>query len=325
MARWLLLLSEFDITYVNQKSIKGRAISDHLAASPVEIDSRPTEDSFPDEYLNFMEEDQTEECQLYFDGAANQKGFGAGVLLVTLEDLYLPMAFCLEFSCTNNIAEYEACAIGLEMALSVGVEKIKVFGDSSVVICQIQGKWKTRDEKLKPYQVYLEQVAKCFKEISFEYLPRDSNRFTNALATLASMVECDPQHRIQPFLVERRTSSAYGEPVNLLTEDGRPWYAPIVDSIRERRYPKHFIEGKKRHLRKHATQFILQGSLLYKRSYDGIQLLCVDEEQAQTIMKEIHQGICRPHMNAKMLTKKILRMGYYWATMEADCAAFIRK
>ncbi|XP_043700446.1 uncharacterized protein Mb2253c-like [Telopea speciosissima] len=158
------------------------------------------------------------------------------------------MAFHLEFSCTNNIAEYEGCAIGLEMALSVGVEKIKVFGDSSVVICQTQGKWKTRDEKLKPYQVHLEHMAKCFKEISFKYLPRDSNRFVDALATLASMVECDPQDKIRPSLVEKRTGPAYEELVNLLTKDGRPWYSPMVDYIKERKYPEYFTEGKRRHL-----------------------------------------------------------------------------
>ncbi|XP_043714609.1 uncharacterized protein LOC122662964 [Telopea speciosissima] len=281
----VVVISEFDITYVNQKSVKGQAISDHLTAFPVKTNSQPTKDSFPDEDLHFAEEDLNEGWQLYFDGATNQKGFGAGVLLITLEDFYLPMAFQLEFGYTNNIAEYEACVIGLEMALSVGVEKIKVFGDSSAVICQTEGKWRTKDEKLKPYQVYLEQLARCFKEVSFEYLPRDSNRFSDALATLASMVECDPWDRIRPFLIERRTSPAYGEPVNALTKDRRPWYAPIVDYIRERRYPKHFSKRKKRHLRKYVTQFILQGSLLYKRSYDGIQLLCVDEEQAQTIIE----------------------------------------
>ncbi|XP_043720907.1 uncharacterized protein LOC122668398 [Telopea speciosissima] len=134
MARWLLLLSEFDITYVNQKSMKGRAISDYLAAYPAGSDLRPTDDSFPDEDLCHVEENQ--EWQLYFDGAANKKGFGARVLLVTPEDFYLPMTFRLQFNCTYNITEYETCVIGLEMALSVGVEKIKVFGDSSVVICQ---------------------------------------------------------------------------------------------------------------------------------------------------------------------------------------------
>ncbi|XP_043702827.1 uncharacterized protein LOC122652990 [Telopea speciosissima] len=295
MARWLLLLSEFDITYVNKKLVKGRAISDHLAAFPAKADSQPTEDSFPDEDWHFMESSQKGEWQLYFDSTTNQKGFGAGLLLITPEDFYLPMAFCLEFSCTNNISKYEAYVIGLEMALSVGVERIKVFRNSSVVICQTQGKWRTKDKKLKPYQAYLEQLTQCFKEVSFEYLPRDNNQFVDALPTLASMVECDPRDRIQPFLIERRTSPAYGEPVNMLTEDGRPWYAPIIDYIKER------------------------------RSYDGIQLLCVDEEQAQTIMKEIHLGICGPHMNARMLAKKILKMGYYWAIMEAECAAFVRR
>ncbi|XP_043717815.1 uncharacterized protein LOC122665735 [Telopea speciosissima] len=224
MARWLLLLLEFDIAYVNQKSVKGQAIFDHLATFPTGVDPPPTEDSFLDEDLHSIEAEPNEGWQLYFDGAANQKGFGTGVLLITPVDFYLPMKFRLEFSCTNNIAEYEAYAIGLEMDLSVGVDKIKVFGVSSVVICQTQGKWKTRDEKLKPYQVYLDQLTRCFKKVSFEYLPRDNNRFADVLATLASMVECDTQDKIRPFLIERRTSPAYKEPVNALTEDGRHWY-----------------------------------------------------------------------------------------------------
>ncbi|ROV56453.1 reverse transcriptase-like protein, partial [Limosilactobacillus reuteri] len=40
------------------------------------------------------------------------------------------------FPCINNIAEYETCALGLEMALTIGVKRIKVYGDSSIVICQ---------------------------------------------------------------------------------------------------------------------------------------------------------------------------------------------
>ncbi|XP_043705314.1 uncharacterized protein Mb2253c-like [Telopea speciosissima] len=196
MVRWLLLLSEFDITYVNQKSIKGRAISDHLVAHPTTSDSRPVEDLFPDEELCLVRESKEAGWQLYFDGVANQKEYGAGVLLVTPDGSHLPMSFRLEFSCTNNIAEYKACAIGLEMALSKGAERIKVFGDSSVVICQTQGKWKTRHDELKPYQEYLEQMIRCFKKISFEYLPKDNNRFVDALATLASMLEYNSQAKI---------------------------------------------------------------------------------------------------------------------------------
>ena len=38
----------------------------------------------------------------------------------------------------------------------------------------------------------------------------------------------------------------------------------------------------------------------------------------------MHQGICGPHMNGKTLAKKILRIGYYWNTMEIDCVDFVK-
>ena len=41
-------------------------------------------------------------------------------------------------------------------------------------------------------------------------------------------------------------------------------------------------------------------------------------------MGEVHQGIYGPHMNGRMLDKKILRMGYYWNMMESDCVNFLK-
>ena len=48
------------------------------------------------------------------------------------------------------------------------------------------------------------------------------------------------------------------------------------------------------------------------------------KEEAARVMEEVHQGICSPHMNEMMLEKKILRMGYYWTTMETDCVDFVK-
>lgn len=42
-------------------------------------------------------------------------------------------------------------------------------------------------------------------------------------------------------------------------------------------------------------------------------------------MGEIHEGICGPHMSGTMMAKKILRQGYYWTTMEADYASYVRR
>ncbi|XP_043700026.1 uncharacterized protein LOC122650698 [Telopea speciosissima] len=137
--------------------------------------------------------------------------------------------------------------------MALEIKRLRVYGDSLVVICQNQGKWKTKDEKLKPYQEHLENLIKTFNEITFEYLPRDNNRCANALATLASMVECTPDAQVHPFLVERRNGPEYEESVKALTTNGRSWSAPITDFIRERKYPLNSTANEQKRLRKHAT------------------------------------------------------------------------
>ncbi|PKI41506.1 hypothetical protein CRG98_038108 [Punica granatum] len=41
-------------------------------------------------------------------------------------------------------------------------------------------------------------------------------------------------------------------------------------------------------------------------------------------MEEVHEGNCGPHMNGLMLAKKIMRLGYYWSTIETDCVKHVR-
>ncbi|XP_042484574.1 uncharacterized protein LOC122064858 [Macadamia integrifolia] len=138
LAHWLLLLAKFDIVYVTQKSIKGSVIAEHLSAHPV-VDTRPLNDIFPDEGVVSVEvENEVGIWQMFFDGAANHKGCGARVLLITPEGLNMPMAYRLDFECTNNMAEYEAYLMGLKAAISIGVKRLEVYGDSSIFICQVQ-------------------------------------------------------------------------------------------------------------------------------------------------------------------------------------------
>lgn len=53
-------------------------------------------------------------------------------------------------------------------------------------------------------------------------------------------------------------------------------------------------------------------------------LRCFDTGEANRLMAEVHSGDCGAHMNGFMLSRKILRMGYYWFTMEHDCAKYVR-
>ena len=73
-----------------------------------------------------------------------------------------------------------------------------------------------------------------------------------------------------------------------------------------------------------AMQYILYGGQLYQRSYDDIQLHCLKKEKAEKVMEEVLKGISGPHMNGRMLAKKIPMMGYYWNTMKIDYVDFVK-
>jgi len=67
------------------------------------------------------------------------------------------------------------------------------------------------------------------------------------------------------------------------------------------------------------------GDDLYKRGYDQPLLKCVTAEQTQYIIKELHEGICGYHSGARTTGTRVLRAGYFWHTIEADCQDDVRK
>ena len=85
--RWLVLLTEFDIQFVTHKSVKGSIVVDHLASLPV-FDDRPIDDDFPDEQIISIT--SITGWRLYFDGVANQSGFGIGILLISPQGDHIP-------------------------------------------------------------------------------------------------------------------------------------------------------------------------------------------------------------------------------------------
>ena len=113
---------------------------------------------------------------MYFDGATNHSGFEIGVLLVSPQGDHILRSVRLVFldrhPATNNIVEYETCILGLETALELGIRQIKVFGDSNLVLRQVQDDWRTRDVKLRLYHAYLELLVGRFDDLRYVHLLR---------------------------------------------------------------------------------------------------------------------------------------------------------
>nr|XP_004252163.1 uncharacterized protein LOC101259129 [Solanum lycopersicum] len=142
LVKWQILLTKFDIIYVTQTAMKAQALADHVEKNPVDGNYEPLDTYFPDEAINTIEEvglDGNQACQLYFDGAINEKGTGIGEILISPTGEYYPTTDRLRFFCTNNMTEYEACIMGLNMAIHLGVQELIMFGDSNLLIRQAQG------------------------------------------------------------------------------------------------------------------------------------------------------------------------------------------
>ena len=99
--------------------------------------------------------------------------------------------------------------------------------------------------------------------------------------------------------------------VLVIEEERVPWYYDTMKFLELGVYLDGVNKRERCSIRMMAMQYILYGVRLYRRSSDGIHLCYLKKEEVEKVMEEIHQGICGPHMNGRMLAKKILRIGYY--------------
>ena len=78
---------------------------------------------------------------MFFDGSKMLNGSGAGVVLVSPRGDKLSYVLQIHFDSSNNEAEYEALLYGLRMAISLGVRRLMVYGDSDLVVNQVMKEW----------------------------------------------------------------------------------------------------------------------------------------------------------------------------------------
>ncbi|XP_070050577.1 uncharacterized protein [Nicotiana tomentosiformis] len=152
--------------------MKVKALEDHLAENPIDDDYKPLSTYFLDEEVNSIEEvvsDDIRIWKMYFDGAVNIKGVGIRAILISPIGQHYPTMARLHFFYTNNTTEYEACIMGLKMALDLYVHELLVIGDSDLLIRQAQGEWETQDINFIPYRKCVQDLSKRFKSIEFSY------------------------------------------------------------------------------------------------------------------------------------------------------------
>jgi hypothetical protein len=125
--KWACELGAHDIEFRPRTTIKTQALVDFI--------SEWTEHQVPES------PEVVEIWKMYFDGSLRLQGAGAGILFIAPGGEQLKYALQLLFPASNNAAEYEALVHGLSIVVSLGIKRLMVYGDSLVVISQVNKDW----------------------------------------------------------------------------------------------------------------------------------------------------------------------------------------
>src|SRR3954470_21972179 len=134
---------------------------------------------------------------MFFDGASRVKpsgdlAAGVAIVLVSRHHHVIPRAFTLTKPCSNNVAEYNALLIGMKITHGLGIRNLETYGDSQLIVCQVQGLYAVRKPDLMPYHEATMRLAQKFKNFYVEHLPRRQNVLADTLASLATSLALPP-------------------------------------------------------------------------------------------------------------------------------------
>ncbi|XP_074304434.1 uncharacterized protein LOC141639154 [Silene latifolia] len=194
LAKWEVLLKQYDLVFVSQKAVKSQVIADFFADHPV-----PTKwelsDELPGEEIFYV--DILPPWQMYFDGAARRDGAGAGVVFISPQNHVMPYSFTLTQFCSNNVAEYQALILGLQMVIEIGVRDMDIYRDSELVISQVLDEYEVRKEDLIPYHRQALQLLNQLDSINIGHVTRSANKLADALANLAATFALGAEESMQ--------------------------------------------------------------------------------------------------------------------------------
>jgi ribonuclease HI len=125
--------------------------------------------------------------KIYTDGASRGNpglASAGGVIYSQTDEIIAEISKPLGIQ-TNNVAEYLALKLTLERALELGINNAEVFMDSKLVVEQIQGRWKIKNERLREINDEIKLILTQFQNISFKHIPRNLNKMADQLANMA--------------------------------------------------------------------------------------------------------------------------------------------
>ena len=153
IGKWDVELNEFTIDYVHRSSIQSQALADFIADwTPGAQDEETTKD--------------VEAWMVFCDGSWGTFGARAAAVLVAPSKVRTCYVIKLDFSYTNNIAEYEALLLGLRKLKAMRIRRAILKTDSQVISGHVDKSSRARDSKLEKYLDVVRRLEASFEGFS---------------------------------------------------------------------------------------------------------------------------------------------------------------
>lgn len=308
-AKWSLVMLEFDIKYVPQHAVKGQALADFLAAHPC-LDVEP-------EFGIEIGAISIRRWILMFDGSKTSTSGGIGIILLSPTKEKFTFAFKLMFDCSNNQAEYEALVKGLQISIEFNIKHIDVYGDSMLVVNQVNEEFGCLHTTLQKYLAKVKTLLKQFKECRIRHVPREENTLADELAQLSSRIQMDNDIQRVIVIQKQFRSCLDAELMEVCIVDVKDWRYELIQYLQD---PNRKTSRK---IRRQAGAYILFDDVLYRKT-DDIYLRCLGAKEATQVMQEVHEGICGAHQAGIKMKYLIRRHGYFWPTCLKDCITYAK-
>jgi ribonuclease HI len=268
ISKWAVELGALTIDFKPRTAIKSQALV-HFMVEWRE-NQLPTPTMRPEHWV------------MYFDGSLNLEGAGVGVLLISPTGEQLKYVLQIFWKVSNNEAEYEALLHGLRLAASLGIKRLLVYGDSAVVINQVNKSWDRNKENMDAYCLEVRKLENKFYGLEFHHIIRDNNVAADVLLKLGSTRAQVPTgvfvHKLHapsiPKPAPPTTVPAHppaGQEVMMIDVD---WRQPFIDYLSEQKVPSD--KNSAEQLVRRAKSYVLVGDKLYKRgASSGVLMKCV--------------------------------------------------
>jgi hypothetical protein len=222
--------------------------------------------------------------------------------------------------------------------VSLGIKRPLAFGDSKVVIEQVNKEWDCVKDMMDAYCAEIRKLEDHFEGIEFQHVPRNNNIAADVLSKLRSRRPLVPAgvfvqdlHKPSIKLLDSNNPEPPSNDQNpapprdvLMTEKEDDWRKPFIDFILDQLVPDDKAEQER--ITRRSANYVMIGSDLYRKATSmGILMKCILRSEGLQLLAEIHSGECGCHAASTNLVGKAYRSGFYWPTAVTDTKDLIKR